>query len=67
MYKFFGVASFIGGLLVILIGLASLLIEKELGYKPEALEYFLMGLIVVTGIMLFIYVSKSGLGKSDQK
>ncbi|HHP7240893.1 MAG TPA: hypothetical protein ACFCUD_04440 [Cyclobacteriaceae bacterium] len=67
MNKFFGAASFIGGLLVILIGLASLLIEKELGYKPVVLEYFLMGLIVVTGIMLFIYVSKSGLGKSDQK
>lgn len=63
MEKLLARTAFTGGLAVVFLGIALLLIEADTGEKPLLLEYTISVLIFLTGVTTLIYVSRSGLGK----
>ena len=63
MEKTLGTISFVGGIIIIFLGLGMVLMEGSGKEKSETLEMTLMALLFVTGSTTMLYVWKSGLGK----
>lgn len=63
MEKVLGQISFIGGIIIVFLGLGMVLMEGSGNEKSETLEITLMTLLFITGTTTMLYVWKSGLGK----
>ena len=63
MEKVLGTVSFVGGIIIVFLGVGMVLMEGATEEKSEVLKTTLMTLLFITGTTTMLYVTKTGLGK----